>query len=183
MGVGDKYAEDLSKRWSSPGTKDPKTGAARWDDGQKPPSWPPLEDRAAFDIPPVRREHGGTGDVAVSTAAVKYFAEVMGTLSKDVDEAIRELGKVDVRPGNFYHADRIVQKVSDTSADGLKSVYSGRMQKLKSGLMTLSTRMNELAKRYETTEGVNSAGADEVTRLMKDVGTALGRSGPAAPRT
>jgi|GEM_PF-4895083 len=155
----------------------PKAAPDRWDGVAAPATYPPTLADPNFEVPPVFGGGSGSGAVRVDTHALIYFADMLDKLLEPIGKAVGELKRVNVRPGNFAAADRIVERVSGPA--GLKKTYSDNLIRLRDGLMLLGKRLRELAKKYDTIEELNGAGATEVAALIGEVGGVMPQLGAA----
>jgi hypothetical protein len=126
---------------------------------------------AELPVPPVRRGNGGPdGPITIDTNVMLYFADVVDQLIPNIEKALTEIGQVDVRPGNFMHADAIIQKIEGGEGGGLKPQYTESLTKMRDGCTLLVQRCRELGKKYDTTDELNKKGAEELGKVINEVG-------------
>ncbi|GLY23757.1 hypothetical protein [Micromonospora sp. NBRC 101691] len=127
-----------------------------------------LDIDGSIDPPEVSVYTGGSdnsaGDLLVSTAAIRYFANSIGELFDDPNgrggslmlRVGDELASLEVKPGKFAVAEIMRRKIHGTGEGvGLVGDTQGLLEKIHQTLYTLRLSLLEMADSYELTEDGN----------------------------
>ena len=104
---------------------------------------------------------GGTGSVVVSTEAITYFANALGTIAPNgggmLLETAAQVLTADPRPGGFAKAELMRRAVVGTSAteEGLRGETNSLLIKIQTALYTMQECLRQLVKEYDSAEELN----------------------------
>lgn len=147
--------------------------------GDRPSDRKP-EDGGALPVPPVYKSEGGKGQVSVDDMALKHFSRAIEQLLPKLKEALKDIGSIDIKAGNFQHGQKIrAVTVGPDGEGGLKKEYVTTLTKTGTAFEKLISGINELATKYKTTEELNSKGAGDVAQLMQAFGRGMPGGGGA----
>jgi hypothetical protein len=118
--------------------------------------------------PPV--PHGHT---KVDTASLDLFRRNIEALIQPVKDVLTELRESpSVQPGAFYHADLIRSKINGPNGDaGLRAQFILVLNDLLNALLDLAAAVKKLSDNYKSTEKLNGAKADDVSKIFNKVTT------------
>jgi len=143
--------------------------------------------QAGLEPPPVPSQDGPNGQVVVNTDALDAFANNVGLLIPPVKAALSTLaGLPKVAAGGFPEAYAISDQVSGSgSGSDLADSYKLVLNYMSDGLTDIVNAANSMSKTYATTDELNSATADDVTKSLgtaqNDINSMLGADGGSAP--
>jgi hypothetical protein len=125
--------------------------------------------------PPNTAEPNLNGNTTVDTASLAAFGSwVSNDLPGPLQDLKPKLEAVQVEPGSFYWADYIRSYVNGTGpTSGLKNQFVTVIEDLLGGLAGIGSGVQELVKKYGTTEDLNSATA---ANLENDMANSFGNA-------
>ncbi|SHH05942.1 hypothetical protein [Streptoalloteichus hindustanus] len=142
-------------------------GSSRGDQGS-------LQNNSPLPVPPVFKGEGGKGPVTVDGMALKHFAAAVKELLPHLRNAVRDVDSLAIRAGNFKHGNAIRDLITGPTGNaGLKKEYSDALKKMGAAFEKFVAGVEELAAKYQTTEELNSKGANDVADLMKQFGAGI----------
>ncbi|MDX2705657.1 hypothetical protein PV350_22760 [Streptomyces sp. PA03-6a] len=116
---------------------------------------------------------GGSGNSGngthVDTASLLRFADHIDSLITYVRSAHAGLEKVQVKPGTFYHANALRDKINGVNGDsGLKARYLMVTTDLVEGLGSMRDGVRTLARKYESADEASRMSADDLEHAMRN---------------
>ncbi|MFI6444302.1 hypothetical protein [Kitasatospora sp. NPDC050543] len=141
------------------------TGGTNVDEGHHTDPW-----TYYFRPPEVPSSKGGGKGTSVATPSMDLFAKNMQVLQSVTPVAEKFLQEVDIRPGSFYHANKMRLKINGANGDdGLKEWYIKVFRDLGVALLDLHDGIVELSTKYKSIEDLNSITSTDLQNIMTRV--------------
>ncbi|WP_067494996.1 hypothetical protein [Actinoplanes sp. TFC3] len=122
---------------------------------------------------PYSGSNNANKELAVSTEALKYFANQIDAIVKDdgtgmLTDARNKLKAVQMKPGGFAKAEVLRQKIDGVSANdaGLRGDSMGMLLAVQEALLAVKSGLLKMANEYEKAEDFNSMTAEQLTNNM-----------------
>lgn len=133
------------------------------------PAHNPPDEPGHISIPPVPSGDKSKQRTSVDTPSLQLFADNVRKLVAPVTSAAQALQEVGVKPGGFYHGNKIRTDVDGANEDGgLKESFLKALSDVTTGLTDLGDRMTELSSKYTTIEDANHMTATDLQNAMAD---------------
>ncbi|TYK43068.1 hypothetical protein [Actinomadura decatromicini] len=112
-------------------------------------------------------------EIKVTPQALRNFAKMLRDQIPSIEDAQNRINQVDVTAGNFKDAN-LLRDLIGWGQGGRADQYSAHLASLKLAVERFATELDDMAKKYDTTEALN-------TDLAAKVGELIGKIEPLLP--
>lgn len=136
-----------------------------------PAKLPP--DNTTLGVNPPKYTDSANGNVTVNTEALRQFSTYLDSLAEPLKKVKAEVDKVSVHPGAFFEAFHLKNAVNSDPA--LQTNTSKALTQVIDAFAYIKRGITKLTAEYESAEELNSAGAEDLNKLLGDARTVISK--------